>query len=111
MSSPEKSRESEVDRNFCVKCGVDMGPQNPRQLCGKTVCHNKSRYPGAYIFPRLDGDTANVKSSIEEVDEDDMPFIMEVEDSPCSWSKCVECGTDMGDSPEQLCGKTRCLMN
>lgn len=24
--------------NYCVECGVDMGPCNPRQLCGKTVC-------------------------------------------------------------------------
>ena len=22
----------------CVNCGIDMGPQNPRQLCGKTYC-------------------------------------------------------------------------
>ena len=24
--------------NFCLECGIDMGPQNPRQLCGKTYC-------------------------------------------------------------------------
>jgi hypothetical protein len=23
---------------YCIECGVDMGPQNPRQLCGKTYC-------------------------------------------------------------------------
>ena len=23
----------------CTQCGTDMGPQNPRQLCGKTYCH------------------------------------------------------------------------
>jgi hypothetical protein len=22
----------------CLTCGVDMGPQNPRQLCGKWRC-------------------------------------------------------------------------
>ena len=27
--------------NKCVQCGVDMGPQNPRQLCRKTYCENE----------------------------------------------------------------------
>ena len=22
----------------CLECGIDMGPQNPRQLCGKIRC-------------------------------------------------------------------------
>jgi hypothetical protein len=25
-------------KNRCIECGVDMGYQNPRQLCGKTIC-------------------------------------------------------------------------
>jgi nitrate reductase cytochrome c-type subunit len=24
----------------CLTCGDDMGPQNPRQLCGKWYCRN-----------------------------------------------------------------------
>ena len=24
--------------NFCIECGVNMGDDNPRQLCGKTYC-------------------------------------------------------------------------
>ena len=24
----------------CLTCGVDMGPQNPRQFCGKWRCLN-----------------------------------------------------------------------
>ena len=24
----------------CLQCGVDMGPQNSRQLCGKYYCPN-----------------------------------------------------------------------
>lgn len=24
--------------NKCVQCGIDMGPTNPRQLCGKRQC-------------------------------------------------------------------------
>lgn len=23
----------------CIECGIDMGPTNSRQLCGKTVCY------------------------------------------------------------------------
>lgn len=26
--------------NRCIECGVDMGRSNPRQLCGKTFCHD-----------------------------------------------------------------------
>jgi len=25
-------------KNRCVDCGIDMGKDNPRQLCGKTQC-------------------------------------------------------------------------
>jgi len=24
--------------NFCMICGINMGDDNPRQLCGKTYC-------------------------------------------------------------------------
>jgi hypothetical protein len=24
----------------CLTCGIDMGINNPRQLCGKTFCRN-----------------------------------------------------------------------
>jgi ribosomal protein S27AE len=27
-------------KNRCVVCNVDMGPHNPRQLCGKYYCYN-----------------------------------------------------------------------
>lgn len=27
--------------NTCLECGDDMGPSNPRQLCGKIYCRNK----------------------------------------------------------------------
>lgn len=32
-------------RNLCVICGVDMGPNNPRQLCRKTYCENEDEIP------------------------------------------------------------------
>ncbi len=28
----------------CIVCGEDMGPQNPRQLCGKYCCSNQFFY-------------------------------------------------------------------
>ena len=32
--------DEDVESNRCLECGVDMGPQNPRQLCGKTYCRS-----------------------------------------------------------------------
>lgn len=32
---------SETDSWHCLVCGDDMGPTNPRQLCGKYFCYNK----------------------------------------------------------------------
>jgi len=31
---------SETDSWHCVECGIDMGINNPRQLCGKIYCVN-----------------------------------------------------------------------
>ena len=28
-------------QNLCVRCNVNMGENNPRQLCGKTYCYFK----------------------------------------------------------------------
>ena len=30
----------ETDSWHCLECGVDMGHNNPRQLCGKYYCYN-----------------------------------------------------------------------
>ena len=32
-------------RNLCMICKEDMGPNNPRQLCGKTYCTNGAAAP------------------------------------------------------------------
>ena len=29
------------EKNLCLECGIDMGPENPRQLCGKTRCYQQ----------------------------------------------------------------------
>ena len=39
-SESSSSVENMDISNLCVECGVDMGPNNPRQLCGKTYCCN-----------------------------------------------------------------------
>jgi len=31
----------EEGKNRCIICNIDMGPCNPRQLCGKWYCENK----------------------------------------------------------------------
>ena len=36
---PEPEPEPEHHKNLCIRCGVDMGPDNPRQLCNKTYCY------------------------------------------------------------------------
>jgi hypothetical protein len=36
--SPMGGYDAKCDTWRCIVCGVDMGPQNPRQLCNKTYC-------------------------------------------------------------------------
>jgi hypothetical protein len=31
---------SKTNSWHCTMCGLDMGENNPRQLCGKTLCKN-----------------------------------------------------------------------
>ena len=47
---PDSTSEAEADaseadtvdiKNLCVNCGINMGSDNPRQLCGKTSCPNE----------------------------------------------------------------------
>ncbi len=33
-----------TEQNLCVVCACDMGPDNPRQLCGKIECYNQSEH-------------------------------------------------------------------
>lgn len=33
-----KGYNPETDSWHCLECGIDMGPSNPRQLCGKWYC-------------------------------------------------------------------------
>ena len=33
---------SDEEPNLCMECGIDLGPMNPRQLCGKWRCLNEA---------------------------------------------------------------------
>tara|TARA_B100000900_G_scaffold347778_1_gene313117 strand:- start:1283 stop:1480 length:198 start_codon:yes stop_codon:yes gene_type:complete len=33
-----EEKSDDVIKNLCTECGIDMGDNNPRQLCGKTYC-------------------------------------------------------------------------
>ena len=36
----ENKNIKKEDSWYCIECGVDMGPNNPRQFCGKYMCFN-----------------------------------------------------------------------
>ena len=33
---------TDIEKNKCIDCGIDIGRYNPRQLCGKLYCINKA---------------------------------------------------------------------
>lgn len=39
VREPDSEEDDDQIRNLCTECGVDMGINNPRQLCGKTICY------------------------------------------------------------------------
>ena len=66
-----ESSDDDSFKNLCMLCGEDMGPQNPRQLCGKYYCRN-----------------AEVEDDVIEVEDDDVEDD-DVEDDdvdPTTWS-------------------------
>ena len=38
LKKKEKDCYKYLEINLCIECGIDMGPNNPRQLCGKIRC-------------------------------------------------------------------------
>ena len=40
LEKEEEEMPKKVWKNLCVNCGIDMGDDNPRQLCQKTHCDN-----------------------------------------------------------------------
>ena len=50
----------------CVRCGIDMGARNPRQLCGKWRC----RGAGFLHTSDVSADDSNCMVLVEETDYD-----------------------------------------
>ena len=109
------------DTFFCMICGEDMGPTNPRQLCGKTRCHNIPNWESFDMrcvrektccccgveletsrISNLCGYTQCLNKAFTLPERPNMDDVIE--------NRCQECGVNMGyENPRQLCGKTRCL--
>ena len=73
-----ESSDDDSFKNLCMLCGEDMGPQNPRQLCGKYYCRNAE----------VEDDVIEVEDDVIEV-EDDVIEDDDVEDDdvdPTTWS-------------------------
>ena len=66
--------KEEEYKNKCTICDVDMGPSNPRQLCGKTYCINddgNTEEDKDKDKPNDDGNTEedNVEEGLDDDDE------------------------------------------
>ncbi len=39
----KKRKLDDEYKNLCIECEIDIGKDNPRQLCGKTYCLNETK--------------------------------------------------------------------
>ena len=92
-------------KNLCVICKVDMGSDNPRQLCRKTYCENEDitlcQNTDCERFPPSEEDTEEEqwqKCSLCDgyFNDDGLGDILYIEEEPNNQE--AEC---------DLCGKTR----
>jgi len=45
LNESEDKKDDNIEyKNLCVICKIDLGPHNPRQLCGKTYCYFEDCY-------------------------------------------------------------------
>lgn len=73
-SPPQKRQKifgynSTTDDWHCVECGISMGQNNPRQLCGKTQCNN-------FYISSSDEESSDEESSDDENDDNDIISIV-----------------------------------
>ena len=93
--SPRKTKEKKMDCGgdsnddeefeyhwYCLKCGVDMGPNNPRQLCRKYYCPNDPRILCMTSPIHMDVETPTTTEAIHVMDFDDS-IITDDEDEDC----------------------------
>lgn len=105
--------DEEIDKNLCVICKVDMGSNNPRQLCKKTYCENEKdnklcenmdceRFPPDWDFDEdteenyQEGQWKKCALCIGYFDDDGLGDILFIEEQPNN--QRAECN---------LCGKNR----
>ena len=83
-----ESSDDDSFKNLCMLCGEDMGPQNPRQLCGKYYCRNAEVEDDVIEVEDDDVEDDEVEDDVIEV-EDDVIEDDDVEDDdvdPTTWS-------------------------
>ena len=120
--------DEDLSKNLCVICKVDMGSNNPRQLCRKTYCENEEpvklcenmdceRYPPDWDFEE---DTEeNYEDGQQWVkcclcdgyfNDDGMGDILFVQEEPNNQeAECSDCGktkdiVQMKGTGQYLCG-------
>jgi hypothetical protein len=78
-----ESSDYDSFKNLCMLCGEDMGPQNPRQLCGKSYCRN-AEVEDDDVIEVEDDDVdpttwSNLKSILKWYSTDHEQLLMEVD--------------------------------
>ena len=117
----------EISKNLCVICKVDMGPNNPRQLCRKTYCENEDdnklcenmdceRFPPDWDFEEdteedyEGGQWQKCSICIGYFDDNGMGDILYIEEEPNNREAgCSLCGKDknivqMKGTGQYICG-------
>jgi hypothetical protein len=120
--------------NACVICGIDMGDCNPRQFCGKTHClspptdkiaSGEVDFDGYYIGLPLDENVCRVcgnptetgnlcgliycQHTLDRLKDDIIPNSRKLQLIEEEVTYCAECGCDMGQTLDKLCGGMVCL--
>ena len=68
-NAPSQNAIPSQTRNLCLICDTDLGSDNPRQLCGKTVCHNGVLAPRKRARFGAGAATGDIDESEGEADE------------------------------------------
>lgn len=98
-------------KNRCLDCGIDLGPSNPRQLCGKSTCNSLR---DSYLMSLLKG--KKCKRCKEELRPWDVfegkgscydcSLASLIEE--CSNNRCEECNKFIPGDYKRFCGTGFC---
>lgn len=76
----------EEDKNLCVSCGTDMGPMNPRQLCGKTYCTQEGQ--GLSYSEQAQESQPESQESLEKLDlrkSEEIVYKLQITSESTNW--------------------------